>query len=110
MTTMITYEKKLGRNLDWALQEGGMHFQEDSAVHKSLRRITQRLNEMGIPYAIVGGMAVFIHGYRRFTEDVDLLVTKDAIQEIHTRLEGLGYLPPFTGSKQLRDTDTGVKV
>src|SRR5439155_22517718 len=26
------------------------------------------------------------------------------------KLEGLGYLPPFEGSKHLRDTDSGVKV
>jgi hypothetical protein len=107
---MITYEQKLSRNLDWALQEGGMHFQEESAVHKSLRRITQRLNEMGVPYAIVGGMAMFIHGYRRFTEDVDILVTPQGLKEIHARLEGLGYIPPFAGSKQLRDAESGVRI
>jgi hypothetical protein len=28
-----------------------------------------------ICYAVVGGMALFRHGLRRFTEDVDLLVT-----------------------------------
>jgi len=107
---MITYEQKLSRDLAWALREGSMHFEKDSAVHKTLRSITRRLSDLRIPYAVVGSMAMFHHGYRRFTEDVDLLVTKDALEEIHTRLEGLGYLPPFTGSKQLRDTDTGVKV
>lgn len=107
---MISYEEKLDRDRAWALLEGSMHFEKESAVHKTLQRITRRLEELNIPYALVGGMAMFQHGYRRFTEDVDLLVTRDALQEIHRRLEGLGYLPPFTGSKQLRDTDTGVKV
>ncbi len=107
---MITYEQKLDRDRRWALREGSMHFEKESAVHKTLQRITKRLEELQIPYAVVGGMAMFQHGYRRFTEDVDLLVTKDALAEIHRRLDGLGYLPPFAGSKQLRDTDTGVKV
>src|SRR5262245_11496372 len=107
---MITYEQKLNRDVRWALQEGSMHFEKESAVHKTLQRFTKRLEELNIPYAVVGGMAMFQHGYRRFTEDVDLLVTKESLQEIHRQLEGLGYLPPFTGSKQLRDTDTGVKV
>lgn len=107
---MITYEQKLDRDVRWAFQEGSMHFEKESAVHKTLRGIVTRLTELKIPYVVVGGMAMFHHGYRRFTEDVDLLVTKDALREIHARLEGLGYLPPFAGSKQLRDTDTGVKV
>ena len=55
-------------------------------------------------------MALFFHGYRRFTEDVDILVTREGLKEIHQRLDGLGYLPPCTGSKHLRDTDTGVRI
>lgn len=107
---MITYEQQLNRDLDWALREGSMHFEENNAVHKALRKITRRLEELKIPYAIVGGMALFLHGYRRFTEDVDLLVTRENLAEIHRRLEGLGYLPPFTGSKHLRDAELGVRV
>src|SRR5205823_1000563 len=61
-------------------------------------------------YAVVGGMALFLHGYRRFTEDVDLLVTPDGLKALHASLEGLGYLPPFQGSKHLRDTEHGVRV
>ena len=53
---------------------------------------------------------MFQHGYRRFTEDVDLLVTREGLKEIHRKLEGLGYLPPFQGSKNLRDTEHGVKI
>jgi hypothetical protein len=55
-------------------------------------------------------MALLQHGYRRFTEDVDLLVTKDDLKEIHRKLVGLGYLPLFAGSKNLRDTEYGVKI
>jgi hypothetical protein len=50
---METYEQRLDRNLEWALQEGGMHFEQGSAVHKALRKITRRLQELGIPHAIV---------------------------------------------------------
>jgi hypothetical protein len=107
---MLTYEQQLNRDVLWAFKEGSMHFEKESAVHKSLARITRRLDELGIPYAIVGGMALFFHGFRRFTEDVDILVTREGLEEIHRRLEGLGYLPPFPGSKQLRDTDSGVRI
>ena len=92
------------------MSEGGSHFEEDNKVFQSLRRIAERLNGLGIPYAVVGGMALFFHGYRRFTEDVDLLVTKDNLKIIHEKLEGLGYYPPFQNSKHLRDAQTGVKI
>lgn len=107
---MITYEERLNRDLNWALREGSMHFEEKSAVQLALRKITKRLEELGIPYALVGGMALFFHGLRRFTDDVDLLVTPEGLAEIHRRLEGLGYIPPFGGSKQLRDAEHGVRI
>lgn len=107
---MISYEQRLDRDFDWALREGSMHFEKESAVHKALRKISRRLEELGIPYAVAGGMALFFHGLRRFTEDVDILVTQEGLQQLHEKLEGLGYLPLFTGSKQLRDTDSGVRI
>ncbi len=87
-----------------------MHFEEKSAVHQSLHKITSRLKELGIPYAVVGGMALFAHGVRRFTDDVDLLLTPHGLKEVHRQLDGLGYVPPFKGSKQLRDAETGVRI
>ena len=71
---MITYEQRLNRDLDWALREGSMHFEKGNAVHKTLQRIARKLDELGIPYALAGAMALFYHGFRRFTEDVDILV------------------------------------
>ena len=99
---MIAYEEKLDRDLAWALREGSMHFEKDSAVHKTLHKITKKLGELGIPYAVVGGMAMFFHGYRRFTEDVDILVTKEGLKESHDkRFAGLGLCSaPFTGSSK----------
>ena len=105
---MITYEQKLDRDVSWAFREGSMHFEKESAVHKTLKSITKHLGELEIPYAVIGGMAMFFHGYRRFTEDVDLLVTTDGLRAIHVHL--LGYFPPFAASKQLRDYETGVRV
>lgn len=104
------YEELLNRDPRWALSEGSRHFDEDSAVFKALHNIAARLKAIGISYAVVGGMALFRHGLRRFTEDVDLLVTKKDLKIIHEKLEGLGYLPPFTNSKHLRDTEFGVKI
>lgn len=110
LTKMPVYEELLDRDARWALSEGSRHFEEDSAVFKALHNITQRLKSLGVAYAVVGGMALFRHGVRRFTEDVDILVTRADLKRIHQELEGLGYLPPFPRSKNLRDTQLGVRI
>src|SRR3954449_8211387 len=107
---MLSYETQLDGDLDFALDEASMHFSETNAVHKTLKNISRRLDELGLPYAIVGGMAMFAHGFRRFTEDVDLLVTEEGMQRIHDKLEGLGYVRPAGTTTKLRDTDTKVKI
>jgi hypothetical protein len=106
----IPYEEQLNRNSRWALAEGSRHFDDKSAVFDALRSITQKLNELEIPYAVVGGMALFRHGFRRFTEDVDLLVDAKSLDRIHRELTGHGYLPPHAQSRNLRDTTNGVRI
>ena len=79
-------------------------------VHETLRRIVDKLTELGVPYSVAGGMALVAHGYNRTTVDVDILVTAEGLQRIHQSLDGLGYVPPFAGSKNLRDTTTTVRI
>jgi hypothetical protein len=109
-TNLPVYEDLLNRDTRWALSEGSRHFEEKSAVFKALNKIATRLEELGIPYAVADGMALFVHGLRRFTEDVDILVTKEDLKKIHAKLDGLGYLRPFAHSKHLRDTELGVRI
>lgn len=107
---VIPYEQRLDQDWGRALSEGSRYFEEKSAVQDTLHRIVRRLDALNVAYAVVGGLALYRHGYRRFTDDVDLLVTADGLKIIHDRLEGLGYVPPFTGSKQLRDAENGVRI
>src|SRR5258708_2405832 len=104
------YEEQLHADHLWAVREGGLHFDGKSTVQAALHRIAAKLDELGIPYAVAGGLALNFHGYVRFTEDVDIVITKDGLKEIHDRLTGLGYRPLFNGSKNLRDTDSGVRI
>ena len=105
-----TYEQLLDADLGWALSEGGRFFEGRGSVQEALRKIARRLDELGVPYAVAGGMALFLHGYRRFTEDIDLLVTPDDLKRIHAALRGRGYIPPFERSKQLRDAELKVRI
>ena len=51
----------------------------------------QLLEEAEIPHAIVGGVAVCLHGYQRNTVDVDLLVRGPDSERLREVLEGAGY-------------------
>lgn len=104
------YEARTRRGGDDAVREASRFLHGEGPVHRALKQIAGRLDALGIPYAVVGGMALNAHGYIRATVDVDVLVTPEGLKEVHRKLTGLGYLPPFAGSKQLRDTENGVKV
>ena len=107
---MIAYEELLHSDFQLALREGDMFFQGGGKVQSTLHRIAMRLDELGIDYAVAGGMCLARHGFQRFTQDVDVLVTPEGLRQIHSSLEGLGYVRPFAASKNLRDAETGVRI
>jgi hypothetical protein len=104
------FETRTRRGGNAAVQEASRFFVGADAVFDALREVTQRLQGLDVPYAVAGGMALVAHGHRRTTEDVDILVTDDGLHRIHESLVGLGYRPLFEGSKNLRDSRTGVRV
>ena len=105
-----SYEDRMQRGGAEALRAAGRFFMRTDDVHTTLRRLTARLDQLGSPYAVAGGMALVAHGYDRTTVDVDVLLAPDSLPRVHAELEGRGYLPPFAGSKDLRDTQTGVRI
>src|SRR3954447_11459885 len=107
---MEAYEDVIRRGGETALLELQRFFMGEDKVHQALHRIASRLDELGIPYAVAGGMALNAHGFRRATVDVDVLVTSEGLQRVHEALEGLGYVPPFMGSKNLRDAESSVRI
>jgi hypothetical protein len=73
------------------LKEVTMFFQGKDEVHKSLRRLIRRLERAAIPYAVVGGMAVYAHGHRRTTADVDVLLTADGFAKFKEQFVPKNY-------------------
>ena len=107
---MATYEPK-GRSIWQVLREGDALFAGEGAVYDTLRRLAQRLEDGSIPYALIGGMALISHGYRRFTEDVDILLTAEGLAAFREQCVGRGYVPAFVGAqKTFRDTLSNVKI
>jgi hypothetical protein len=107
---MLSHEQIMQKGGTAAIEEAGRFFMKEGAVHITLRRITAKLTELDIPHAVAGGMALVAHGYDRTTVDVDVLVDPDGLRRLHQALQGLGYVLPFTGSRNLRDTQTGVRI
>ena len=105
-----TYEQLLDQDLGWAMTEGSVFFEGRGRVQETLRRITKRLTEFEIPYAVAGGTALYLHGFRRFTEGVDILVTRESLNRVHEELDGRGFVRPFEKSKNLRDAESKVKI
>ena len=60
-----------------------------------LERIFAALGASGARYLVVGGVAVVLHGYPRFTADLDLALALDTanVEAALSALESLGYRP-----------------
>lgn len=105
-----SFEDRMRRGGGEALRAAGEFFMGTDDVHQSLRRIASRLDQIGIPYAVGGGMALVAHGYARTTVDVDVLLPAGTLERVHSALDGSGYVAPFAGSRDLRDAETGVRI
>ena len=44
---------------------------DDSPILETARRVTEVCRAAGLEAAVIGGVAVFLHGYERTTVDVD---------------------------------------
>lgn len=106
----LTYEQRIQSDSGFAMSELGRFFENDSKVHHSLIKITRKLEELEIPYTIVGGLALASYGYYRATDDIDILTSRENLKKIHKQLVGLGYKQAFSGSKNLLDAETQVKI
>lgn len=100
----------IGSTIDF-LKQADEFFMSTGPVHRTLSNVARRLSDAGIDYAVIGGMALALHGFVRPTQDVDLLLSPEGLAKFHAELVGRGYVPTFQGArKHFRDTETGVKV
>lgn len=106
---MLTYKERMDSDRAWAFHDACLHFGNASQVHKTLRRLTRRLRDLEIPYALVGAMAMFFHGYRRFTMDVDILVRPEGLERFQQNLED-AYVAIEGKHGSLLDAESGVPI
>lgn len=109
--SQIAYEQRLRHGGEFMLREASAYFAGGGNLRETLRRLARRLDELGIAYALIGGLALAEHGYPRLTEDIDLVLTPAGLAQFARELVGRGYRPAFSGAhKTFRDTDTGVRI
>jgi hypothetical protein len=82
----------------------------NAPVQKAARKIARALDDLGIPYAVAGGLAVAENGLERQTVDVDLILTREGLAAFKERWLGRGWVELFQGLKGLRDTEYGLKI
>ena len=81
-----------------AYEEGLRFFRGKGLMNQTLRQLAADLKTRGIPYSVIGAVALNQHGYRRFTEAIDLLLTKEGLEKFGAELVGRGYRPAFPGA------------
>jgi hypothetical protein len=94
-----------------AYEEGLRFFRGQGMVNDTLRRLVADLEAHGIEYNVIDAVALNQHGYRRFTEDIDLLLSKEGLETFQRELIGRGYRPAFQGATtKFRETEQNVPI
>lgn len=111
MAEIPAYEAYVRESTERILQEASKFFMERGNVYEALRSLAHRLDESGIPYAVLGAIALGQHGMPRMTMDIDVLMTSEGLSQFKERFLGRGYVAAFPGAeKTFRDTGTGVRI
>jgi hypothetical protein len=91
-------------------READRFFMKESNVHRALERLVDRLTDLAIPYAIVGGLSINAYGYQRTTSHVGVLLRRKDLESFKKVNLGRGYTEKFPGSKGFRDATQGVDI
>jgi hypothetical protein len=75
-------------------------------LYAELRQVIQALNKAGVPYAVVGAVAVSLYARPRATQDIDLLIPEDSWESVRPIMADLGYtllaFPMTVGAGRIR--------
>jgi hypothetical protein len=60
-------------------------------LEAELRELVRLFNEEKVSYALCGGLAVGIHGYPRFTQDIDFLIPAESLDQARAVAAKAGF-------------------
>lgn len=79
-------------------------------LNQAIKKIASDLERENIDYVAIGAIALNRHGYRRFTEDIDLLLTREGLEHFRSAVIGRGYRPAFEGARKKFRTSENIPV
>ena len=82
----------------------------EAPVQKAVSKLVGILEAEGLPYAIIGALALNEYDHRRVTVDVDLVMRDDDLQAFKSKWLGKGYAERVPGTRKLLDTENNVHV
>jgi hypothetical protein len=103
-----TIEERMRGKIELALEEGGLFFERQGSVWTTLRRIAEFLTDENIAYVVLGGLAAFHHGYRCYTEAIEIIIGRDSLPQIESDLRG--FERRGLSCHRFVDHETGVSV
>jgi hypothetical protein len=92
------------------LREMERFFMAKDEVHKTLRRVVKQLTKSKIAYAVLGGMALSAHRYRRATTYLDVLVTADGLASFRHNFLDKDYDQAGRRPRRFVDRKNGVTI
>ena len=77
----------------------------------TVKKLAEKCKENCIDYAVIGGFAVNVHGFKRKTDNIDVLMTTENLEKFRSKLLYKGFAPKFKGStKSFRDPESNVPI
>jgi hypothetical protein len=111
---IVAMERLHGETLDrrvaGELDALDAYFMGTSKIHRAAELLAARLEDAGVDYAIAGALALAVHGFRRATEDVDVLISRDGLERFKQQWLGRGYVELRAGGKPVRDTINDTRI
>jgi hypothetical protein len=99
-----------------AFDEASQYFAGTGPVNITLEQLVADLKSHDIDYVVIGGVALFAHGYRRFTNNIDIVLTTEGLSRFLIPIRGrapqtlCNYDPVFGSNKSVRSVPHGVMI
>lgn len=93
------------------LYEAGRYFTGQGSVHYVLEQLVEDFERHGIDYVVIGAVALFAHGYRRFTNNIDVVLTVEGFERFVKAPQALGnYDQDVTSYRRVHSVPHGVSI
>jgi len=97
---------RLEANVDYCWR----FFVGQAEAQKAAQKLVPILEAEGLPYAIIGALALNEYGHKRVSVGVDLVMREEDLREFKRRWLGRGYAERVTGTGKLLDTEFDVQI